>query len=294
MSHHVGHLHGRSVGSRQIFPARSRSYFGSSYPEGAHKLQHNLTQHPLLELDALAELGERLPAASVEYNRGDLPIGVDEKPATTSLGIGKTIREVETSCSWAVLKNIEQDEPYRALLTELLDELRDVVEPCTGPMLKPQGFIFVSSPEAVTPYHFDPEHNLLLQLRGVKTVTIFPANDSRFASDQVHEKYHTGGGRELSWDESFAAFGMAFPLEAGEALFVPVMAPHFVRNGPHPSISLSITWRSEWSYQEADARAFNGLLRRFGLTPEPTMRWPKSNWAKATGWRIARRIPGLR
>jgi hypothetical protein len=53
----------------------------------------------------------------------------------------------------------------------------------------------------------------------------------------------------------------------GEALFVPVMAPHFVRNGPAPSVSLSITWRSEWSFAEADARAFNGLLRRNGLNP---------------------------
>ena len=31
-------------------------------------------------------------------------------------------------------------------------------------MMKPQGFIFISSPDAVTPYHFDPEHNILLQL----------------------------------------------------------------------------------------------------------------------------------
>jgi hypothetical protein len=27
----------------------------------------------------------------------------------------------------------------------------------------------------VTPFHFDPEHNILLQIRGRKTMTIFPA-----------------------------------------------------------------------------------------------------------------------
>ena len=54
MSHHVGRLHGRSVGGKQIFPARSRANFASSYPEGAHKLEHDLIEHPLLELDALA------------------------------------------------------------------------------------------------------------------------------------------------------------------------------------------------------------------------------------------------
>ena len=51
-------------------------------------------------------------------------------------------------------------------------------------MLKPQGFIFVSSPDAVTPYHFDPEHNILLQLRGTKAMTLFPAGDPRFAPDE--------------------------------------------------------------------------------------------------------------
>ncbi|WAT18840.1 cupin-like domain-containing protein [Aurantiacibacter sp. MUD11] len=293
MSHHVGQLHGRSVGARQIFPARSRAYFASSYPEGAHKLEHDLIAHPLLELDALAELGEQLPDSSIEYNRGDLPIGVDGKPEGTGLTIGETIRNIDQANSWAVLKNIEQSPAYAALLGELLEEMREVIEPRTGKVLSPQGFIFVSSPDAVTPFHFDPEHNILLQLRGTKSMTLFPAGCQHFASDLVHESYHTGGGRELKWDESFAEHGITFQLEPGDAIYVPVMAPHYVRNGPQPSISLSITWRSEWSYAEADARAFNALLRKFGINPRPPKRWPAGNKAKAIAMRIARRIPGL-
>ncbi|GAA5060093.1 hypothetical protein GCM10023208_28100 [Erythrobacter westpacificensis] len=293
MSHYVGNLHGRSIGGKQIFPARSRAYFAASYPEGPHKLTHDMVEHPLLELDALALLGESLPAASVEYNRGDLPIGVTEKPAAPSRSIGETIREIDAANSWAVLKNIEQDAAYAGLLHELLDELREEIERATGELLTPQGFIFVSSPDAVTPYHFDPEHNILLQLRGSKAMTVFPAGDNRFAPDKVHETYHTGGGRELGWREDFSDYGLTFQLHPGDAIYVPVMAPHYVRNGPEPSISLSITWRSAWSYEEADARAFNHLLRRCGLTPASTRRWPRRNTVKAFGARIARRIPGL-
>jgi mannose-6-phosphate isomerase-like protein (cupin superfamily) len=142
----------------------------------------------------------------------------------------------------------------------------------------------------VTPYHFDPEHNILMQVRGSKVMTQFPAGDTAYAPDEVHETYHTGGGRELKWHEDLLPGGREFSLEAGEALFVPVMAPHFVRNGPEPSVSLSITWRSEWSFAEADARAFNGLLRKLGLTPAPPGRWPARNRAKALGWRIARKL----
>ena len=281
------------AGPRAIFNALARANFRSSYPEGPHKLRHALASHPLLELAALAKLGEALPQTSIEYNRGDLPIGINGKPRATGLTIAETIRDIDNANSWAVLKNIEQSPPYAALLASLLEEIEPIITRKTGAMLKTQGFIFVSSPSAVTPYHFDPEHNILLQLRGRKAMTVFPAGDAHFAPDKVHETYHTGGGRELSWQDEFADHGVCFPLEPGEAVYVPVMSPHHVKNGDAPSISLSITWRSAWSFAEADARAFNGLLRRFGFTPKSPQRWPARNTAKAIGWRIARRLPGL-
>ncbi len=277
----------------KTFPPEALKAFAASYPELPHKLEHGLSGHPLMELEALAVLAESLPDSAIEYNRGDLPLGVDGKPAATGIAIGETIRRIETTGSWAVLKNIEYHPAYAALLAELLEELRCRIESCTGKMLKSQGFIFISSPNAVTPYHFDPEHNILLQLRGSKVMTQFPAGDARYAPDEVHEGYHTGGGRELHWHDSLASGGTAWQISPGEALFVPVMAPHHVRNGPAPSVSLSITWRSEWSFAEADARAFNGVLRRIGLHPNAPARYPARNMGKALGWRLLRKM-GMR
>ncbi|WP_159978098.1 MULTISPECIES: transcriptional regulator [unclassified Novosphingobium] len=273
-----------------VFPDDARGTFAANYPEVPHKLTHTLRAHPLMELEALAALAEALPAASIEYNAADQPIGVDGKPAATGIPIGRTIREIETTRSWAVLKNIEQDPAYAALLADLLAEIRPAIEARTGRMLKTQGFVFVTSAGGVTPYHFDPEHNILMQVRGSKVMTQFPAGEASYAPDEIHEAYHTGGGRELKWREDLLPGGREFPLEAGEALYVPVMAPHFVRNGQKPSVSLSITWRSEWSFAEADARAFNGLLRKLGVKPSPPGRWPATNRAKALGWRIARKL----
>jgi hypothetical protein len=272
------------------FSAAARDIFAANYPEIPHRLAHRLTSHPLFELEEIARLAEQLPAASVEYNAADQPLGIDGKPEPTGVPIGQTIRTIDQSGSWAVLKNIEQHPNYTALLDSLLSELRPAIEARTGAMLKTQGYIFISSPHAVTPYHFDPEHNVLLQMRGHKLLTQFPAGDPHFAPDQVHESYHTGGGRELPWRDELATLGSEWTLAPGEALFVPVMAPHFVRNGPQSSISLSITWRSEWSFAEADARAFNGVLRRIGIKPTSTGRWPSRNMAKAYGWRILKKL----
>jgi hypothetical protein len=127
-------------------------------------------------------------------------------------------------------------------------------------------------------------------LHGTKVMTQFPAGNAHFAPDETHEGYHTGGHRNLVWDDELAAGGTEWPLKPGEALFVPVMAPHHVKNGPAVSISLSITWRSDWSFAEADARAFNGVLRKIGVRPRAPGRFPDQNKAKALAWRAIRKL----
>jgi hypothetical protein len=273
-----------------VFGDDARRTFAAAYPETPHVLAHNLAAHRLLTLNALAELAGKLPEASIEYNRGDLPIGVDGKPGGTGRSIVETIRHIATSNSWAVLKNVEHVPEYRALLLALLGELRPEIERKTGALLRPQAFVFISSPNAVTPYHYDPEHNILLQLTGSKMMTQFPAGNPRFAPDTAHESYHSGGPRELAWREELAEGGRPFALGPGEAIYVPVMAPHFVRNGPESSISLSITWRSDWSFAEADARCWNKVLRRAGLDPRPPGRWPARNRGKALAFRAWRKL----
>ncbi len=278
--------------SEPVFDAEARAAFAAAYPEVPHRLAHGLRGHPLLTLEALAQLAEALPDASREYNRADLPVGLNGVvPPSNGLGIGDTIRRIGETGSWAALKNIEQVPAYRDLLLALLEELRPAIEVKTGAMLRPQGFVFITSPDGVTPYHFDPEHNILLHLAGTKTMTLFPQGDPWYAPDETHETYHTGGGRELFWRDEMAHGGTEWKLVPGEALYVPVMAPHHVKNGPSSAISLSITWRSEWSFAEADARAFNRVLRRVGVLPRAPGRWPHDNRTKAAGWRLLRRLP---
>jgi hypothetical protein len=272
--------------------------FSALYPEQAGKLRHDLTGHPMFELDALMALAGRMRPTDVEYNRGDLPVGVDENASIANgLSIAETIRGIEQNGSWMVLKFIEQDAEYGALLDATLDGLTPVVGDVTGDMLKREGFIFISSPCSVTPFHFDPEHNILLQLRGTKSMTIFPADDEAVVAGIEHERYHIGGHRNLPWRDEIAAKGRVFDLTPGEAVYVPVKAPHWVQNGPGVSISLSVTWRSEWSYMEADARGMNSVLRRMGLSAAAPKRFPNRNLAKSVGYRVirkARRILGTR
>ena len=265
--------------------------FAALYPETPGLVAHHLARHAMFELDALIALAGRLDPANVEYNRGDLPVGVDAQAAIgNGLSIADTIRDIEDNGSWLVLKFVERDPAYRALLAATLAELMPIVGPATGAMLKQEGFIFVSSPGSVTPFHFDPEHNILLQLRGTKTMTVFSAADEAVVAGIEHERFHIGGHRNLPWHDTVAAKGRAFDLTPGRGIYVPVKAPHWVKNGPEVSVSFSVTWRSEWSYAEADARAMNAKLRQLGMTPRSPERYPARNAVKANGYRVLRKL----
>ena len=276
-----------------VFPPASQDTFAVNYPEVPHILAHDLASHPLLELDALADLARRLPLDSIECNRGDQPIGVDRLPEQFREKAAETILDIGAAGCWVCLRNVEQTPEYADLLEQLLEDVRPQIEATTGPMINLQSFLFATSPGGVTPYHFDPEHNILLQLRGSKVMTIFPAGDPVCAADVMHEAYHAGGRPELPWRDELDSRGTPFAIGPGEAVYVPVMAPHYVTNGPDVSVSISITWRSEWSYAEADARSFNGMVRRLGIAPKAPARWPHRNLAKAYGWRAVRRLRGL-
>ena len=276
----------------ELFSDLALARFAAAYPREVVTLDHQLLDHPLLTLEAIEQLAAALPEGSVEYNAGEMPIGVDpEDVPPAPLGIAETIRRIAECGSWMVIKRIEQDPRYADLLHAALAGLRDIVGARTGAMQQCEGFIFVSSPGSVTPFHFDPEHNILLQIRGAKTMTLFPAMGDALIDPRIHEAFHLGEhSRNLPWCEEWADRGQAVTLAPGEAVHVPVKTPHWVRNGDAPSISLSITWRSEWSYAEADARALNRKLRQLGLHPKSPAPWPAQNRAKALAYRALRRV----
>jgi hypothetical protein len=270
--------------------AGGASALGAAYPERPARLRHGLSGHPLLSLEALALLAGRMRAGSVQCCRGDVPVGVGQGGAPeTGRGAAETLADIGCCGAWVVFKYIEQDPAYRDLIDGLLGEIEPMVRPRTGPMLQREGFVFVSSPGAVTPFHFDPEHNILIQLAGSKVINVLPPDDPAIVPGAAHERFHAAGTNGLDWRDDFTGRGEAFPLAPGEALYVPVKAPHWVRNGDAPSISLSITWRSGWSLREGDAHGFNRLLRRAGLDPRPPRRFPADNRLKAIAYRCWRR-----
>lgn len=280
------------------FPDDALRDFAAAYPDRHAPLRHNLAGHPLLTEDAIAALAERLPADRIEYNPGALPLGVDpEMTPKSTLSVAETIRTIGENGSWMVLKNVERDPAFAWLLDAALAPLRAIVEPCTGRMEHREAFLFLTSPGSVTPFHMDPEHNILLQIQGTKTLTVFPPRDTELVPPQQSEAFHRGGHRNLTWDERFLAKGVAVPLTPGDAVLVPVKAPHFVQNGGGVSISFSITWRSVRSVAESELHSLNRLLRARGWPLVGVSSRPERQRLARLGYRLMRRFgrtePGI-
>jgi Cupin-like domain len=240
----------------------------TAYPALPCGLDHGLAQHPLFTRAALEALAARLPASHVEHSIGDVPVNQD--PAATKIvpmTAADVVRTIDTNRCWMVMKKVEYLPEYAQLLENLLADIADLLTPVTGPIIRPESFVFLSAPGSVTPFHIDPEHNILLQIEGSKTMNVFPADNREMVPQLAHEAFHRGAHRNLMYREEFEAQAQSFPLSPGNAVYVPVKAPHWVQNGPTVSVSFSITWRSQLSDGEARLHLVNHQLRKLGLQP---------------------------
>lgn len=239
--------------------------FADAFAKRPLAVRHALAEHPLLSLESLAELADRLPPASIERHRADgglmQPGGAPELEGPPS----QTVREIETGNTWMVLWYIEQDPAYKALLDETLDEVERCVGSRHGGMRQRRGYIFISAPNATTPVHFDPEQNLLLQIRGRKEMNVGRFADPADMEAEL-ERYFDGGHRNL---DRMADLDQQFVMDPGDGVYVYPFAPHWVRNGPTPSVSLSITFRTAESQKFEHIHFVNSRLRRLRLSPKP-------------------------
>jgi len=268
--------------------------FQQCFDRRPFRIGHELTKHPLFEFSRLMRLCQRLPETSVEYNAGNIPISVaPERTPGNGLSAEETIRRIAECKSWLVLKNVEQAPEYRALLHRCLAEVAKHSEPLRPGMHLAQGFIFISSPGSVTPYHMDPEHNFLLQIRGSKRIHMFDGRNRSLLSEEELEQFYCGGHRNLIYRKNCERIGWTFDLSPGFGLHFPVTAPHYVRNGAEVSVSFSITFRTPDQERRSMVHIYNAFLRRRGLRPAPAGTHPGHDALKYLTCRVARRIHRL-
>jgi hypothetical protein len=254
-------------------------------------VRHTLMGHPLLQLSSLLALAKRLePTGGVRYHNGQATAATNFSTAPethkAALSVEETLRRIEDANAWMALHNVQNDPLYRSLVDEVLDCVRPMIEPKDPGMHHRAGWIFVTSPGAVTPYHMDHENNFILQVHGKKTINVWDPLDRDVVTERSLELFHAKHSRELVvYKEEFQPRAKVFHVEPGMGGYMPTTSPHWVKNGDGVSITVSFTYYTNETRRRQLLHRGNYGLRSVGLKPEPVGDSQVRDRVKAVGFR---------
>lgn len=243
-------------------------------------VRHRVGELPALQLPALIELGKRLEAnGRIRSHSHDATAGTAFNDAPqlhpNAKGVAATLVDIEHAAAWMSLLNVQSDPEYREVVDEVLDSIRPQVEAVDPGMCYRAGWIFITSPGAVTPFHMDKEHNFILQLRGHKRLYVWDHRDTAAVSEHARDRFHRTHSRELlQWREELRERARVFDLEPGMGAYMPSTSPHLVENGDGPSITMSFTYYTRATRRNALLHRTHDMMRSAGWVPPAVDRFP--------------------
>jgi hypothetical protein len=233
----------------------------------AFRFGHALAEDPMLGLEAIALLADRLRPDLIETAASDRGrVEAAFRPVKWSgPGASSAVREVAERRLWVAISSIEEDPAYRTWLGELFEEFRTAAGIAASAVGQPEGYLFVSAANTTVPFHVDHENNLFFQARGRKHFTV-----GSFADDASKSTVFEG-----MYSGEYGAVDQEVVTE-GEL-----------------SISLSVVWGTPVLQRYAKVYAVNHHLRRLGLHPRSPGRSTVIDAGKAaaaTAWRGVRSL----
>jgi hypothetical protein len=267
--------------------------FRQRFDRQAFAFEHRLADHPLFAPQRLLQLAKDMAkdAEDVYFDVGDVRIDQRwDRTPVCSMPIDELLHQIETAGAWIILRRAEKDPDYAKLLEAALAD----VEALSGRDLRKltkfrNAIIFINSPNRISTYHIDRECNCLLQIRGTKTVSIFDRNDREVLPEDEIERFWTVDNNSAVYKPHLQERARVFELTPGRAVHIPVNAPHWVKNGPEVSVSLSINFHY-YDALLADVYRANYWLRRLGLRPAPPRQRALRDAVKGKLYRSARAL----
>lgn len=259
--------------------------------------KHRLLGHPSLKMSNLARMIPTLPDWQVHYSSGKLKRSDNFETAhrdhANGMSIEETIDTLKTSNSYIMIREPDRDGSFHPLYRELMKDVRGVLDAAgtTGQPNDPKMYLFISSPDSITPFHIDRYTNFLMQFQGSKQISVFPQWDPAVMNADVRESLVAYSGKRPLWRPEMDALATPYDFQPGDTLHIPFVAGHHVRNGPNEvSISLSLFFKTDDNLMLTDAMVFNDHLRRLKLNPAGVgaSRWRDA--AKAGAWRTGKQL----
>ena len=169
-----------------------------------------------------------------------------------------------------LLKRLERHhDGFRDLLNTLFAQMKEQLQRNRFPddAVRLESSIFISAPQATTPFHFDPEVNFFSQIEGEKVYHLY--EPSVLSEDEVEPLYVRAttdiGQVDLARRDPSAEH--VFRLQPGTGLHQPQDAPHWVETVGSRSVSYTFVFETREGRMRSRVRSFNAYLRRLHLDP---------------------------
>jgi hypothetical protein len=242
-------------------------------------LRHTFHTHPLLQLPKLQQLAESL-LASGQCKFLGAPATVaspfdlqSQSPKGQSLA--DVFENIEQPGSWIALYNVETNAEYQRFLWEALNTVRPLLDTQDPGTFSVGGFIFISAPPSVTPFHIDRENNLWLQIRGRKRVNVWNPDDREAVSEEAVERFIVHGDLSaVQYTQHVRARSFDAETAPGEGVYIPSTSAHmtetdthWVQAGDGYVVSIGIVFYTQATRRAANIYALNQFLRQRGLKP---------------------------
>jgi hypothetical protein len=266
-------------------------------------IRHDFHEHPLMQLDALATLAKDLfPKGQCRFIKpGSTQASAFDHAARDPDGrdIAEVFDRIEEPGSWVALYNVEKHPAYRPFLEEVLSTVAPLVAREQGAIIDVGGFIFISAPPSVTPFHIDRENNFWLQVRGRKQMNVWDPTDRVAVPAADIDTFIVYGALDnVRMKDGTLERSHVFDVAPGEGVYFPSTSAHatrteasWVRPGDGVSISIGVVFYTEHTRRMANIHALNLFLRGLGFTPkEPGA----SAWGDAIKLPLGRLLVGAK
>ncbi len=236
------------------------------------RLAHSLAGHPRFALEKLIQVAQDASRRRYDlyFDAGDVRIS-DKwgQIAEPGCPVSEILDRIENAGAWIIIKHVETDRRYAEILDEFTEFVREIAGPEKARLLrKPELQVMITSPNRVTPIHFDPEVNFLVQIRGSKDLWVCDPLDRSIVTDLEIERYYAMNVNSGIHKPGVESRATHWHLSPGEAVHIPTHAAHWVKNSDNVSVSLSLNFEFPgWMY--ADVCRANHYLRKLGMRPQP-------------------------
>ncbi|MBK9078043.1 MAG: hypothetical protein IPL91_02390 [Hyphomicrobium sp.] len=234
---------------------------------GKEPLRFNHQAHlsPLFSNETLADLIERTPRESYYVNtmkRGAKDRSSRREGEIRNLSGLDVLDAVAKGHIWIMLLNPEKViSGYSHLLDQIYSEFQEHVPSLN--VFKKKISILISSPNIPVFYHCDLAGQTLWQVRGEKTVYVYP-NYEPYLPQPNLEKIILNEAHEISlpYDQAWDNVASSFTIKPGDMLHWQLYAPHRIQNGNCVNVSFTTEHVTPTVRRNFVVNYANGILRR--------------------------------